>query len=136
GNGSNLSEKPLVIAHEDNTEIYLNGSPTPIATLNAGQYFLVSPNNFMGTGINKNMYLKGNKSFYLYQIVAGNTFNATSGFFFIPPLNCYWQKSVDLIPSINRIGSTSYSADLILATEANATVTINGVATTATPLPV
>lgn len=84
GNGSNNTEIPLVIAHEDNTEIYINGNSTPIAILNAGEYFLIPSSNFQGSGINKNMYINSvNKPFFLYQIVGGNSSNdATNGFFF------------------------------------------------------
>ncbi|MBD3723840.1 MAG: T9SS type B sorting domain-containing protein [Flavobacteriaceae bacterium] len=136
GNGDDITERPLVIAHEDNTQIFINGNSTPIITLNAGDYFLVPTFNFQGSGSNKNMYLSGNKKFYLYQIVAGNLGHATNGFFFIPPLNCFWQKSVDMIPEINKIGNFLYTSDLILATQAGATVTINGIPTTAIPVTV
>jgi gliding motility-associated-like protein len=137
GNGSNNTEIPLVIAHEDNTEIYINGNSTPIAILNAGEYFLIPSSNFQGIDANKNMYINSiDKPFFLYQIVGGDSSNdATNGFFFIPPLNCYWQKSVDLIPSVNRIGwDNTYNSDLILATEVNSVVTINDIVTNATPL--
>ncbi len=138
GNGSSDTEIPLAIAHEDNTEIYINGSTTPAAVLNAGEYFLVPSSYFQGSGTNQNMYLNSvDKPIFLYQIVAGDPFNdATNGFYFIPPLNCYWQKSVDLIPNINRIGWDTYSSDLIIATESNAVVKINDVVTTAVPLTV
>ncbi|MEZ4786543.1 MAG: T9SS type B sorting domain-containing protein [Flavobacterium haoranii] len=136
GNGSVNTEYPLVIAHENNTEIYINGSTTPITTLNAGEYFLIPSSNFQGTGTNQNMYINSvDKPIFLYQIVGGSPTNdATNGFYFIPPLNCYWQKSVDMIPNINRIGSVSYTSDIIIATERNAVVKINDVVTTATPL--
>ena len=32
-------ELPLIVAHEDSTEIYVNGGATAIATINAGDYF-------------------------------------------------------------------------------------------------
>ena len=137
GNGSSLSEKPLVIAHEDNTQVFVNGSTTPIATLNAGNYFLIPDSNFQGVGTNKNMYINTSKPVFLYQIVAGSTSDATTGFYFIPPLNCFWQKSVDAIPQFNRIGNTTYSdSRIIIATETGSTVTINGLPITTTPLSV
>lgn len=135
-NGDNVTERPLVVAHEDNTQIFINGDSTPIVTLNAGEYFLVPTSYFQGSTSNLNMYLSGNKNFFLYQIVAGSMHHATNGFFFIPPLNCYWQKSVDMIPDINNIGSVLYTSDVILATEANSIVKINGIQTTASPVAV
>lgn len=135
GNGSDVTERPLVIAHEDNTEVYINGNATPITTLNAGQFILIPTSLFTGPGTNKNMYIYTSKKAFLYQIVGGSTSDATSGFYFIPPLSCFWQKSVDLIPAINEIGTqTDFNGNLIIATEIGSTVSINGVPTTSTPL--
>jgi hypothetical protein len=44
GNPGNGMEKAIIVADEDNTQIYLNGSGTPAATINAGGYY-VTPNN-------------------------------------------------------------------------------------------
>lgn len=135
GSENDLSEFPLVIAHYDNTEIFVNGNTTPITTLNAGEYFLIPPSNYFGASGNRNMYISSSEKIFLYQIISGSsTSNATSGFYFIPPLSCFWQKSVDLIPSFNSIGNTSYSGSIIIATEAGSTVSINGTPTAATPI--
>jgi gliding motility-associated-like protein len=131
------SEFPLVIAHTDNTEIFVNGNSTPIATLNAGEYFLIPPSNYIGNTGNRNMYISSNNRIFLYQIISGSdTSNATSGFYFIPPLSCFWQKSVDLIPSINSIGGVTYNGNIVIATESGSVVSINNVPTTALPIPV
>lgn len=128
------SEFPLVIAHEDNTEIFVNGSSTPIATLNGGDYFLIPPANYIGTTGNKNMFITSSKKIFLYQIISGSNFsNATSGFYFIPPLSCFWQKSVDLIPSFNTIGSINYDGNIVIATETGSIVSVNGVPTVVAP---
>lgn len=133
GNGSSNTERPLVIATQDNTQVFINGSTTAAATLNAGDYFLV-PSSFYSGTVNQNMYISSNKDVYLYQIIAGAISDATSGLNFIPPLSCFWQKSVDMIPSFNSIGSTTYpNSEIIVVTETGSTVTINNVATTATP---
>lgn len=131
------SEFPLVIAHTDNTEIFVNGNSTPIATLNAGEYFLIPPSNYIGNTGNRNMYISSNNKIFLYQIISGSdSSNATSGFYFIPPLSCFWQKSVDLIPSINSIGGVTYNGNIVIATESGSVVSINNVPTTAIPIPV
>ena len=132
GNGSDNSEFPLVIATEDNTQVYVNGNPTPIATLNAGNSLLVPNNNFQGT-TSKNMYITSSKPIYLYQILAGSVSDATTGLNFIPPLSCFFQKSVDLIPFVDTIGGTNYSSDIFALTTTGSTVSINGVNTTALP---
>ena len=128
GNGSNNTEKPLIIATQDNTNVYVNGSSTPITTLNSGDYFLIPTNNYLGsTATNRNMYIESDKPIYVYQILGGNLSDATSGLNFIPPLSCYWQKSVNMIPQFNFIGNFNYfDSEIIIVTKSNATVTING----------
>ena len=133
GNGSSNTEHPLVIATQDNTQVFINGNTTATATLNAGDYFLVPTSFYTGTA-NQNMYISSNKDIYLYQIIAGSTSDATSGLNFIPPLSCFWQKSVDMIPSFNSIGFTSFpNSEIIVVTETGSTVSINNAPTTATP---
>lgn len=135
GNGSNNVERPLVIATQDNTEIFINGSGTAFATINAGDYVLIPATMYQGTN-NQNMYITSSQPIYLYQILGGSTSDATSGLNFIPPLSCYFQKTVDLIPSINSIGSYLYSSEVIALTYAGSTLTINGNTVTALPEPV
>lgn len=132
GNGSSNTELPLVIATEDNTSVYVNGSTTPITIINAGDYFLIPTSNYQGIN-NQNMYITSDKPIYLYQIIAGDISDATSGLNFIPPLSCFFQRKVDLIPKINFIGTNEYFGDVIAVTYTGATVTINDVATTALP---
>jgi hypothetical protein len=79
------------------------------------------------------MYIKSDKPVYLYQIIAGDISDATSGLNFIPPLSCYWQKSVDLIPSINSIGFTQYTGEIIAVTHSGSIVLVNNVPTSALP---
>lgn len=134
GNGNDGNELPLLIAHQDNTQIFINGNPTPETTLNAGDFYLVPSTNYQGTN-NKNMYVVSSKPIYAYQILAGNSTYATSGLNFIPPLSCFFQNSVNL-PQINQIGSTSYVAELMVLTYSSSTITINGNPITALPEPV
>lgn len=124
GNGLSNMELPLIVANEDNTEIYINGSVTPGATINAGEYFLVDNSYYQGT-TNKNIYVKTSKNVYAYQLLGGGNDTATAGLNFIPPLSCFFQNSVN-IPSVNRIGGTNYTADLMVLTYASATLTLNG----------
>jgi gliding motility-associated-like protein len=137
GSENDESEFPLIIAHSDNTEVFVNGNATPITTLNAGEYFLIPPSNYTGAPGNKNMYIRSSEKIFLYQIISGSdTSNATSGFYFIPPLSCFWQKSVDLIPSFNTIGNTVYDGNIVIATETGSTVSINNIVTSVIPITV
>lgn len=135
GNGSDNVERPIIIATGDNTEIFINGSPTAFTTLNAGEFTLLPASNYQGTN-NQNMYITSSKPIYVYQILGGSGSDATSGMNFIPPLSCYFQKNVDLIPNIDSIGSTFYTCEVIALTHAGSALTINGNPVTALPEPV
>jgi len=133
GNGSDNSEFPLVIATVDNTEIYVNGDTTPITIINAGEYFLVPNSLYQGLN-SQNVYVESNHPIYMYQILAGSGNDATSGLNFIPPLSCYWQKSVNMIPEYNFIGNTPYNdSEIIIVTQTGSTITINGNPTSSSP---
>ena len=124
GNGLPEMESPLIIADEDNTQIFVNGNPTASATINAGDYFLVPNSEYQGT-INRNIYVKSSKPVFAYQLLGGDNASPTSGLNFIPPLSCFFQESVYL-PAIDEIGGNNYTADLMILTYSNATITING----------
>ena len=126
GNGLPSMELPLIVANEDNTEIFINGSASPVTTINAGDYFLVDNSYYQGT-TNRNIYVRTSKNVYAYQLLGGGNDTATAGLNFIPPLSCFFQNSVN-IPDVNRIGGTSYTADLMVLTYASASVTLNGTA--------
>ena len=129
GNGSSDMENPLIVAHENNTAIFVNGSTTAVTTLNAGQYYLVPNNNYQGTN-NKNIYVRASKPVFAYQFLGGGSSTATSGLNFIPPLSCFFQNSVN-IPYVNEIGAPigapNYTSDLMILTYSNATISINGI---------
>ncbi|WP_396189090.1 T9SS type B sorting domain-containing protein [Flavobacterium sp.] len=124
GNGLPEMERPLLIANEDNTEIYVNGNTTPIAILNAGDYTLI-PNSYYQGANNKNIFVRSSKPVFAYQLIGGDASSPTSGLNFIPPLSCFFQNSV-YIPAIDSIGNTNYSADLMVLTYSSSTITVNG----------
>lgn len=133
GNGTSQTELPIVVATENNTQIFVNGNMTSIATINAGDYYIVPFSYFQGVN-NQNMYIRSDKPVYLYQILAGDMANHTIGMNFIPPLSCSYPKVVDLIPSINSLGTLSnLSADIFLVTASGSVISINGNPITVSP---
>jgi gliding motility-associated-like protein len=124
GNGLASMENPLIVAHEDGTTITINDGSAPIITINAGEYYLV-PNSYYRGIMNKNIFVKTNKPVFAYQLIGGGASTASSGLNFIPPLSCFFQNSVN-IPDVNTIGSTTYTADLMILTYSTATITVNG----------
>lgn len=120
GGGDTSMEIPIVIAHTDNTQIFVNGSTTPIATLNAGQYYKVPNNNYIGV----NMYIKTSQPSYVFQALSGGA-QTNGGMMFIPPFNCYLPHQIN-IPKADGIGSTSYTATAMLFTQQGSVVKYNG----------
>ena len=132
GKGTDVLERVLLIADSDNTEIYVNGNTTPIATIQAGEKYVLDGSQF----INNNLYIKTSKNVFAYQSIGGTTSNANQNLFFVPPLNCSTPKIVDNIPEINLIGSRNYVGVVNIVTEIGATVLINDIQTTASPIPI
>lgn len=124
GNGTAAMELPLIVAHENNTDIFVNGATSPITTINAGEYYFIPNSYYQGT-TNQNIYVKTSKPVFAYQTIGGGSDTATSGLNFIPPLSCFFQNSV-AIPKIDQIGSTTYTSDIMILTYSTATITING----------
>lgn len=138
-------EGAIIVATENDTKIWLNNNPTPVATLNEGDYYRVKANNYIVNGPNHlNMYIKTSKNVYTYQLLSGTADNdATEGFNYIPPLNCFLPKTID---EIGKIGELPYAntfnpplfVKLNILTQTGGNVTVNGVAPTAAqgPFPV
>jgi gliding motility-associated-like protein len=124
GNGLPSMETPLIVANEDGTAIYINDNSTPITTIDAGKYYIVPNSYYQGT-VNRNLFVKTNKPVFAYQLLGGGADTAASGLNFIPPLSCFFQNSVS-IPKVNQIGSTIYTADLMILTYSGSNITVNG----------
>jgi gliding motility-associated-like protein len=127
GFGIDITERPLLIAHENNTEIFLNGNTgTPDYTINAGQYIALDGSNYSAEG---NLYVNTSKNIFAYQGVGGNT-QANQEMYFVPPLSCQTPKIIDNIPLINLIGNISYTTNsgvnIVTETGANIDFILNG----------
>lgn len=135
-------EGAIIVATEDNTDVFLNNSTTPVTTLQTGQFYMVYDSNFILNGADHyNMYIKSSKNIYVYQLLAGAAGfspQATGGFNYIPPLNCFLPKKIDEIGLIdenegntaNTNGSYTLtkSTKLNVISEKGAQITVNGVA--------
>ncbi|WP_419869660.1 T9SS type B sorting domain-containing protein [Chryseobacterium sp. CT-SW4] len=129
----NNMEGGIIVATENNTDIYLNGSPTPVTTINEGEFYRIMDNSFVNPNntTHYNMYIRTSKNAYLYQLSGsqrtGN--EGTGSFSYIPPLNCYLPKKIDEIGEINYMPTIFLPNQykLIIVTEAGATVTANGI---------
>ncbi|WP_072883416.1 T9SS type B sorting domain-containing protein [Chryseobacterium takakiae] len=127
-------EGGIIIATQNGTDIYLNDSTTPVATINEGEYYRILANQYKNQGGGHfNMYVKTSKSVYLYQLVGSGSGSYTGGYNYIPPLNCFLPRKIDEIGNINLMPNITspITLKLNILTEAGATVTVNGVTPTA-----
>ena len=135
GNGTDVMEKPLIVAHENNTEIFLNNNATPYTTLNAGQYLALNGSQFSAQG---NLYVKTSKNVFAYQGLGGTNFERNQNMHFVPPLSCETPKIINNIPLINEVGSNgNFIGTVCIVTKTGATLNfiINGVSYTLANLP-
>ena len=120
--GMDNVERVLLIAHEDNTQIFLNGATTPNYTLNAGQYVNLLGSDYSASGT---MYIHSSKNIFSYQCVGDDSqpTQANQEMFFVPPLSCQTPKTINNIPFIDLIGNRSFTGRATLTTKAGSTIT-------------
>ena len=114
GIGSDKPEYPVIIATENNTEIFVNNETTPIAKLNDGQWIKIPSSKYSQSGVSggfqgANMYIRATKNVYAFQTLdAGNNDNAPANadVFQVAPLNCLLDNGVNKIPEITQTGTT------------------------------
>ncbi len=138
GNGSDLGERPILIATEDDTDIFVNGSATPFANLNNGEYVAINGSNYNGATAGANMFVTSSKKVYAYQSIAGDPDLATIGLNFIASVNCLLPDVLDNITNITDIAGTPMSGGVTVVAststlDANITVTDGGGAVTLPP---
>ena len=121
GNGgtNGATEFPLIIGIQDNTEIYVNGAATPIATINEGEFFEIPSSNYSSNSVGANMYVQTSNDVYAYQCMAGSSQVYTQGLNFVAPINCLLPDIMDNIPDIrNAAGITVTGGVTIIASTA------------------
>jgi gliding motility-associated-like protein len=114
--GVNDVEKVILIAHEDNTQIFLNGSNTATYTINAGEYVSLLGSDYNVQG---NLYVRSSKNIFAYQSI-GDALRgdvANQEMFFVPPLSCQTPKSIDNIPAIESVGNRVFKGRVTLTTK-------------------
>lgn len=130
GVGGDEFERVLLVAHSDQTQIFLNGSTTSFKTLNKGEYITLDGSQF----INGNMYITATQNLFAYQSMGGSDSPANQNLFFVPPINCSTPNTVDNIPQIQSIGFTTLTGVLNIVTESGATVSLNDTPITSSPI--
>jgi len=112
--GTNPIENIIVVAHEDNTKIFLDGNIIEFASIDAGQYLNIEGQEY---GANGTLYLSSSKPVYSYQIVGGNKGSgANVGMFFVPPLTCSVSGILDNIPFIKDVANLTFNGEVYVVT--------------------
>ena len=124
GAGGNSWENVLIVAHQDNTDIFINGNTSVEATINTGEWYVIEGNEYNTNG---NMYVQTSNSVFAYQGIGGQAGSVPNqGMFFVPPLSCENRGDVDNIASIDQMGDAVFSGGVSIVTNKLATITING----------
>jgi gliding motility-associated-like protein len=87
------TDRLYILAVNANTNVYLDGNPTPVATLNAGQSFEFQI-------LNPTTYITASDSIYVWH-VAG--FSQELGGALLLPINCSGSRLVNFTPSTNEV---------------------------------
>lgn len=125
GNGADDMETPLVVAHVNNTRVWVNNNPTPKATLQAGQFVRLFGTDY---GPGENLYIQTSEPAYVYQVIGGvqtgNDIYRTGGLIFVPPVSCGIPNAVDNIYLPNKIGDITFDGGLTVVAMKDSTVTV------------
>ncbi len=116
GNGGTGGETefPIIIGTQTGTEIYVNGSTTPIATINNGDYFEIPSSYYSSNSVGANMYVTTSKDAYAYQCMAGSSAIYTQGLNFVAPVNCLLPDVMDNIPDITDVAGFTLSGGVTI----------------------
>lgn len=123
GLGDASTERPMVVAIEDGTEVFVNDETTPIAVLDEGEFHFIETSKFTA---NDNLYILATEKVYVFQTVSGSATNIgpTVGLSFIPPLNCVGAKEVNL-PFVNSLAGGSGDGRINIITKVGTSIFVN-----------
>lgn len=119
GNSNGYTEFPLVIAIADNTQIFVNGGTTPIATIDDGEYYKIPSSYYSSNTVGANMLVQTSKDVYAYQSMAGSSALYTQGLNFVAPVNCLLPDVMDNIPDIRNIAGSTVTGGLTITASVN-----------------
>lgn len=128
GNGNlnspspSVMEKTLIIATEDNTDVFVNNNMTSTADYQltkAGDFVFIDSVDYFPLSASDNVYglhVKTSKNAYIYALLAGSSANekASGGMNLIPALSCFLPSKIDELSAVdeNEV-QTSYDGLII-----------------------
>ena len=119
--GTDDYDNAIIVAHEDNTEVFLNGETTATVTLAAGEYHSIEGDEYSGNG---NIYVRTSNKAYAYQAISNGN-SANTDLWFVPPLSCTSNETIETIPNIKDAAGLTWNTFLTIVAPATASVTIS-----------
>ena len=113
-------ERPIIIATQDNTEVYLRGETELVATLSAGEELVLSGDEYPDSDA---LLIETSKPAYVYQMTSANNSTAPGLNFAYPVVEDPSTQEI-IIPEIDLLGP----GKLNIVARTNANVAIDGVA--------
>lgn len=125
GDGPTTLEHPIIVAHYDGTEIWVNGADTALVTLDAGEFISIPASFYIPSG---NIFVRTSEPSFAYQMTGGHDTGKTSlntvSLMFIPPLSCGIPHRIDNVCLPNFIGSQRFDGSLLVVALRNAAVNL------------
>ncbi len=112
-------ESMFVLATQNNTKIYVDGSSTPVATLFAGESYRIDMDHLSGSSTSNSLYMHSSKPVYAMHVTG---FGCEMGMAQLPPLNCAGSQALNFA----RTSSENFYITLLCRTTAVNAFTITG----------
>lgn len=120
GDNTGTFDYAIIVATEDNTKVYVDGSGTAAATINAGQYYDYTLTGSMGAA----HYLRTDKTAYCYHFT-GASQDDEVGMSAIPQIDCTGSRYIEF--SLFEVNTINQIMNLIVPEFAEPSLQINGV---------
>jgi gliding motility-associated-like protein len=122
---NNGDESVVLMATQNNTQVFIDGSTTPAATLFAGEYFRIDL-DYLSTSGDNSTYIHCTQPTYAMHITG---FGCEMGMAQLPPLNCAGSQTLNFVRGNNQ----TFYLTLLCRTPAIGAFTVTGSGTATIP---
>ncbi|MFZ4785739.1 MAG: IgGFc-binding protein, partial [Flavobacteriales bacterium] len=122
---NNGDESVVLMATQNNTQVFVDGSTTPAATLFAGEYFRIDL-DYLASSSNNATYIHCTQPTYAMHITG---FGCEMGMAQLPPLNCAGSQTLNFVRGNNQ----AFYLTLLCRTPAIGAFTVTGSGTATIP---
>ncbi len=115
---NNGDESVFILATQNNTQVFIDGNPAPIATLFAGQTFRYDM-DYLATSADNSVYIETSKPAYVTHVTG---FGCEEGQAILPPLGCAGSEQI----SFTRSTAENFYLNLLVPAGGENNFTVNG----------